>query len=407
MRTFEIVIVGAGQAGAQTAISLRQGGFQGSIAIVGEQPDLPYELPPLSKDYLAGEKSAEQLLLRPATFWSDRHVEMIVNTRIDAVSPADHHVAAEGGDLIGYGKLIWAAGGAPRRLPMVETPLANIHGIRTRADVDRLRADIEGAADVVVVGGGYIGLEAAAVMTKAGNRVVVLEALDRVLARVTSETISRFYEAEHRAAGVDVRTNCAIVEVIEKNGRALAVRTAEGEIPCDAIVVGIGILPNVAPLAAAGCEVGNGAYVDEYCRTSLEDVFAIGDCAFHHNEFAAGERVRIESVQNAVDQAKTVASFILGDPKPYHAIPWFWSNQYDLRLQTQGLNIGYDRTIVRGDPATRSFSVIYFRGREFAAIDCVCATKDFVQGKALVGKRFDDPENLADASVPLKQLAAV
>jgi 3-phenylpropionate/trans-cinnamate dioxygenase ferredoxin reductase subunit len=259
---------------------------------------------------------------------------------------------------------------------------------------------------LVVIGGGYIGLEAAAVLSKFNKHVTVLEALDRVLARVAGEPLSRFYEAEHRAHGVDVRLGVMVDCIMEKDARVTGVRLADGDVlPADMVIVGIGIIPAVEPLLAAGAEGGNGVNVDELCRTTLPDVFAIGDCAMHANDFAAGARIRLESVQNANDQATTVAKAITGNPAPYHAVPWFWSNQYDLRLQTVGLSGGYDDVVVRGDPAKRSFSVVYLKAGQVLALDCVNATKDYVQGRALVTGRLAPPrEQLADPEIPLKSL---
>ncbi len=404
-RHFDTLIVGAGQAGAQVAMSLRMGGYAGSIALIGEEPDAPYERPPLSKDYLAGDKTADRLQLRPAVFWAERHVEMLLGARVTAVDATAHTVTTEIGETFAYGQLVWAAGGAPRRLPVPGGDLAGVHVIRTRADVDALRADLETATDVAVIGGGYVGLEAAAVLRKAGKTVTVVEALDRVLARVTSETVSRFYEGEHRAHGVDVRLGASVAELLGDGGRVTAVRFGPGtpDLPAQAVIVGIGLVPHSGVLADAGAATANGVTVDDLCRTTLPDVFAIGDCASHVNAFAGGARVRVESVQNAVDQAKTVAGVILGSPKPYHAVPWFWSNQYDLRLQTVGLCTGYDATVLRGDPAARSFSVVYLKDGRVIALDCINAAKDYVQGKALVeGGIVVAPDVLADVSVLLK-----
>jgi len=260
----------------------------------------------------------------------------------------------------------------------------------------------------VVVGGGYIGLEAAAVLTKLGKHVTVLEALDRVLARVAGEPLSRFFEAEHRAHGVDLRTGVTVECIEEQDGAATGVRLADGTIlACEMVIVGIGIIPAVAPLLAAGAEGGNGVTVDDFCRTSLPDVFAVGDCAAHANRFAEGATLRLESVQNANDQANTVAKLLVGDAEPYGAVPWFWSNQYDLRLQTIGLSIGFDQVVTRGDPAMRAFSIVYLKDGSVIALDCVNATRDYVQGKALVvDRRRIDPAALADTSRPLKELAA-
>jgi 3-phenylpropionate/trans-cinnamate dioxygenase ferredoxin reductase subunit len=404
---FDVLIVGAGQAGAQAAISLRQGGFAGTIGLVGDEPEVPYERPPLSKDYLAGEKPFERMLLRPESFWADRQVTLRLGTRVQAVDATAHSVTTAAGDTIGYRQLIWATGGSPRALPVPGGDLAGVHVIRTRADVDALRGELDGAQRIAVIGGGYIGLEAAAVLTKLGKQVTILEALERVLARVAGKPVSRFYEAEHRAHGVDVRTNQRIVEFLGDNGRVKAVGFGPGvpELPCDLIIVGIGIVPSVGPLGLAGADTANGVEVDEYCRTSLPDVFAIGDCARHANSFADGERIRLESVQNAVDQAKVVAGVILGAPVAYRAVPWFWSNQYDLRLQTVGLSAGHDATIRRGDPASRSFSLIYLKGGRVVALDCINAARDYAQGRALVDVGLvADPAQLADPEVPLKSL---
>ena len=297
-------------------------------------------------------------------------------------------------------------GGTPRQLACAGNDLAGVHGVRTRADADRMLDELATTNRVVVIGGGYIGLEAAAVLSKFGKQVTVLEAMDRVLARVAGEPLSRFYEAEHRAHGVEVQLGAKVDCIVGENGRATGVRMHDGTVlPAEMVIVGIGIVPAVEPLLAAGAAGGNGVDVDEYCRTTLPDVYAIGDCAMHTNDFANGARIRLESVQNANDQAAVVAKAIAGNPVPYHAVPWFWSNQYDLRLQTVGFNLGYDETIVRGDPATRSFSVVYLRDGQVLALDCVNATKDYVQGRALVtGKLSPSRADLLNPEIPLKSL---
>ena len=401
----DVLIVGGGQAGAQAAISLRQGGYAGSIAIVGEEPDAPYERPPLSKDYLAGEREAARLLLRPVDFWAARNVELRLGLKVVAVDADAHTVTTAAGSVAGYGQLIWAAGGHPRALPLPGGDLQGVHAIRTRADVDQLRGELAAVEHVVIIGGGYIGLEAAAVLRKAGKAITVLEALDRVLARVAGVPVSRFYEAEHRAHGVDVRLGIGIEALVGRDRRVAAVRTSDGDIPAELVIVGIGIVPAVGALAAAGARTSNGVEVDALCRTSLADVFAIGDCAHHANRFANGTAVRLESVQNAIDQAKTAASVILGNPVPYDACPWFWSNQYDLKLQTIGLSMGHDETVTRGDPAGRSWSLVYLRQGQVIALDCINAARDFVAGRALVEHGLSvNPALLADPSIPLKTL---
>mgnify|MGYP003434995639 FL=1 len=408
MTQYDVLIVGAGQAGAQVAMSLRAASFEGSIALIGAEADAPYERPPLSKDYLAGEKTAERLQLRPADFWTSRNIELRLGERVTAVDAAAHSVTTDRSVTLGYRHLVWATGGPPRALPVPGGDLAGVHVIRTRADVDTLRAEAETATNIIIVGGGYIGLEAAAVLSKAGKHVTVLEAMDRVLARVAGEAVSRFYEAQHRAHGVTIVLG-AKIEKFEGEGRVTGVRTVDGVLPADLVIVGIGIVPAVAELAAAGAKVGNGVEVDNLCRTSLPDVFAIGDCAYHVNEYALGNGIRLESVQNAIDQAKTVASVITGAPKPYHAVPWFWSNQYDLKLQTVGLSGGHDAAVTRGDPASGSWSLVYLNKGRVVALDCINAARDFVQGKALVDAGVmqglvPDLELLKNSEVPLKSL---
>jgi 3-phenylpropionate/trans-cinnamate dioxygenase ferredoxin reductase subunit len=400
----DAVIVGAGHGGAQAASMLRQLGFSGSVAIIGREPELPYERPPLSKEYLAGDKTFERILIRPANFWAERNVRMMLNTEVTAVDPTAKRLTVAKGHGLEYGVLVWATGGEPRKLACSGHDLKGVHAVRTRADVLKMKDELSTTNRVVIVGGGYIGLEAAAVLTKLGKKVVLLESLDRVLARVAGPDLSHFFESEHRSRGVDLRTNIKVESIEERHGRACGVRLEGGEVvPAEMVIVGIGIIPSVQPLIDAGAEGGNGVKVDEYCRTSLRDIYAIGDCAAHANAFADGATIRLESVQNANDQAATVAKAIAGNADPYKATPWFWSNQYDLRLQTVGLSTGYDHTVVRGDPAGRSFSVVYLKSGHVAALDCVNAVKDYVQGKKLVETRaVIDSATLADATKPLK-----
>ncbi len=406
MKAFDVLIVGAGHAGAQAAIALRQQKFAGTIAVLGEEPELPYERPPLSKEYLSGEKDFQRLLIRPAAFWEERNVQMLLGQRVVLVDPQLHQVCTADGSIFQYGQLIWAAGGHARRLSCVGAELAGVHSVRSRADADRMLAEMPQVEQVVVIGGGYIGLEAAAVLSKFGKQVTVLEALDRVLARVAGEALSRFYEAEHRAHGVDVRLNSKLECLEGQGGRVTGVRLADGQVlPAQMVIAGIGIIPAVEPLLKAGAKGSNGVAVDAFGLTSLADVYAIGDCALHASAFAEGAQIRLESVQNANDMATTVAKAIVGVPEPYQAVPWFWSNQYDLRLQTVGLSLGHDQVVIRGAPASRSFSVVYLRQGQVIALDCVNAAKDYVQGRALVveGAR-PDLKQLADDSIALKTL---
>ena len=404
---FDVLIVGTGQAAAQAAISLRQEGFAGSIGMVGEEPDLPYERPPLSKDYLAGEKPAERLLLRPAAFWAERGISILPNVRIIELDAERRFATAEDGRAFAYTILIWAAGGHARRLACPGHDLAGVHVIRTRADDDALIADLAAASRIAVIGGGYVGLEAAAVLAKQGKQVTVIEAMPRLLARVAAPPVSAHYHDVHTAKGVTILLDSQ-VEALEGEGRVTGVRLANGEIlPCDLVIAGIGLVPSIGPLAEAGAAVQNGVLVDSHSRTSLPGVYAIGDCAAHPNRFAGGATIRLESVQNAVDMAKAAAAHIVqGDgAKPYDACPWFWSNQYDLKLQTVGLSMGHDETVVRGSPASGNWSLVYLRAGQVIALDCISAPRDYVQGKALVerGARIA-PALLADANIPLKMM---
>ena len=403
---YDVAIVGSGHGGAQAAIALRQLGFAGSIALVGKEVDPPYERPPLSKEYLTGEKPLERMLIRPLAFWKERGIELLPGREVVGVGPAERALDCAGGGRIGYGKLVWAAGGRPQRLRCAGGDLAGVHTIRGRPDVDSIVAELERVRCVIVVGGGYIGLEAAAAMVRRGKQVILIEARDRVLSRVAGEPLSRFYEAEHRARGVDIRLGAEVASIEGAEGRVTGVRLAGGALfPGQMVIVGIGIAAEAEPLIAAGAEAGDGVHIDAFCRTSLAEVHAIGDCAAHENRWAGGTRIRLESVQNAHDQAVTAARAIAGRPQPYDAMPWFWSNQYDLRLQTVGLSIGHDDIVVRGDPASRSFSLVYLRGGRAIALDCVNATRDYVQGRKLIQSGVAvDPALIADPERPLRDL---
>ncbi len=405
-QNYDVLIVGGGHGGAQAAIALRQAKFAGSIAIATDEHEYPYERPPLSKDYLSGEKTFDRMLIRPAAFWAEREIAVLLGKRVDAVDATACSVTTADGDTISYTQLIWATGGTPRWLQCDGANLDGVHYVRNRRDVDRILGGLDKVTEVVVIGGGYIGLEAAAILSKIGKRVTLLEMQNRVLARVAGEDLSRFYEVEHRAQGVDVRLNTEVSAIVGDD-RVTGIRLSDDTIvPAQMVIVGIGIIPSVGPLLTAGAAGGNGVDVDEYCRTSLPDIFAIGDCAAHANDFAGGTVMRLESVQNANDMASAVAKSITGEATAYHAVPWFWSNQYDLRLQTIGLSVDYDATVLRGDPLMRSFSVIYLKQGRVIALDCVNATKDYAQGRALIvaGSVFT-PDELADTSVTLKDLA--
>ena len=403
----DVVIVGTGHGGAQAAIALRQHGHEGSILMIGRDDAPPYERPPLSKEYLAGDKGFERIMIRPEKFWADKDITLRLGAAVTAIDPVRHTVTLSDGGQVTYRKLIWSGGGDPRRLPVPGAVLPGVFYVRDKADADAMMRALEsGAKRAVVIGGGYIGLEAAAVLRKLGCEVVLVEMLDRLLARVAGAELSTFYADEHRRQGVDVRLSTGVHSVLGED-KVTGVRLDSGEeVACDMVVVGIGIVPAVAPLIAAGAAGSNGVDVDFCCRTTLDDIYAIGDCAAHANDFADGAVIRLESVQNAHDMANTVAKAIMGEKEPYHALPWFWSNQYDLKLQTAGLNLGFDETVLRGDPAERKFTVIYLKAGKPIAFDCVGTMKDYVQARKLLesGVGKIDPALLADPDVALKDL---
>lgn len=404
----DIVIVGAGHAGVQCASALCQSGYAGRITLVSAETDLPYERPPLSKEYLLKEKDFERILLKPQAYWDEQPIDLRLGHRVTQISPTDKTLTCDNGVSLGYRVLVWAAGGSPRQLDIEGADLPSIFYLRDKSHADALDAASQTAQRFVIIGGGYIGLEAAASLKKRGKDVTVLEAQDRLLARVAGAEISDFFIHEHRDHGVNIALSVAI-DRIEKTANGLSVISQDGQkFEADAVLVGVGLTPTIEPLIAAGAEHGNGVNIDAQCRTSLPDIYAIGDCAANISVFAQEARIRLESVQNANDQARCVAQQIMtGENKPYHAIPWFWSNQYDIRLQTMGLSAGYDETVLRGDPDSKSFSVIYLRQGHVIALDCVNSPRDYVQGKALIYPPSAIPaQRLADTETPLKDLKA-
>lgn len=405
----DIVIVGTGHGGAQAAIALRQQGHEGSILMIGRDDAPPYERPPLSKEYLAGDKGFERIMIRPEKFWAEKAIDLKLGAAVTAIDPHAHRLTLSDGSSVTYRKLIWSGGGDPRRLPVPGAVLPEVFYVRDKSDADAMMAALaDGPKRAVVIGGGYIGLEAAAVLRKLGSEVVLVEMLPRLLARVAGEELSTFYAEEHRRQGVDVRLSTGVQAVLgEETGHVTGVRLDNGtDVACDMVVVGIGIVPAVVPLIAAGAAGSNGVDVDFCCRTTLDDIYAIGDCAAHANPYADNAMIRLESVQNAHDMANTVAKAIMGEKEPYNALPWFWSNQYDLKLQTAGLSLGFDQTVLRGDPLERKFTVVYLKNGVPIAFDCVGTMKDYVQARKLLesGAKRIDPALLADPEVALKDL---
>ena len=400
-----VVIVGGGQAGAQTALSLRQQGFTGKITIIGQEPVLPYERPPLSKDFLKGAVARERLFMRPAETYAAQNITIRLGETVTAVDRAAHLVRLGHGETVPYEKLVFATGGRVRALNVPGADLPGVHYLRTIADVEAYRDRLTAGARVVFVGGGYVGLEAAAVAAVRGCNVTVIEAMDRVLARVTAPEISKFYTQIHRGHGVDIQTGIGVTR-FSGGDRVRRVHCGDLGFDADLVVVGIGIVPNVEVAQAAGLEISDGIVVDDCTRTADPDIYAVGDCSNHPSALYGG-RQRIESVPNALGQGKACASAILGKTEPFTEVPWFWSDQYDLKLQMNGVSRDSDHMIIRGDMASRKFSACFLREGVFVACQAVNLAKDFIQSKKLIAARArPDPLLLADAAIALKDLEA-
>jgi 3-phenylpropionate/trans-cinnamate dioxygenase ferredoxin reductase subunit len=384
--------------------SLRQKRFDGKVVLVGEEAWLPYQRPPLSKKFLAGEMPAERLYFKPPDFYDAPDIEVRLETPIASVDRERRCVVTAAGERIAYDTLVLATGSRVRRIEVPGSELKGVHYLRCIDDVSRIRADLVKARNVVIIGAGYIGLEVAAVIRELGHSVCVVEMADRVMSRVVSPAVSDFYRSEHEARGIDFRLSTTL-EAFEGDSRVNAVRTSGPlSIPADLVVAGIGIVPNTELAASAGLDVDNGIVVDTHCRTTDDNIYAVGDCTSHPNSIY-GRRIRLESVHNALEQAKTAAANICGEVVEYSQVPWFWSDQYDLKLQIAGLSEGYDEVVIRGEPASRSFSCLYLRNGILIACDAINAPRDFVQSKALIAARRQiAPERLADCGVQLKDL---
>jgi 3-phenylpropionate/trans-cinnamate dioxygenase ferredoxin reductase subunit len=401
-----VIIAGAGHAAGQAVATLRQKKWPGEIVLAGEEPWLPYQRPPLSKKFLAGELPAERLYVKPPAFYEDPSITLKLETRVDGIDRAARSLLFKGGGSLGYDVLILALGARARRLPPLPgSDLAGIHYLRNVQDVQQIQQGLIEGRHLVIIGAGYIGLEVAAVASRLGLKVTVVEMQDRVMKRVVAPPVSAFYAREHREHGVELRLQTGLAGFSGQE-QVDGVILADGSVlPADLVVIGIGIVPNTEVAAAAGLEVSDGIVVDEHCRTSDERIYAVGDCTMHPNSLI-GRSVRLESVQNALEQARTAASNICGEDSRYAEIPWFWSDQYDLKLQIAGLSQGYDSAVVRGDPGKRSFSCVYLSGSRILAVDAINNPKDFLQSKKLIADRARmDLERLADASIELKGLA--
>lgn len=400
MESFDCIILGAGHAGAEAAFALRKEGFAGSILLAGEEPVLAYQRPPLSKTYLAENVTAQGLLIREAQAYAAANITTRTNARAVKIDPAARLVHFSDGTASSYGTLILATGARPRLLPYAGH--LHIHYIRTLADVDGLRAAIAPGKRALIIGGGYIGLETAAMLKKLGLKVTVLEAMERVLQRVTAPAMSEFYTRVHREEGVEIITGAAI-KSLSREGAELA----DGRmIKADVLIAGIGVIPNIELGVEAGLRVEAGAlFVDAHCRTSDPHIYAAGDCTSFMSPHYA-RLIRLESVQNANDQARTIAANIAGRPTAYNALPWFWSDQYDVMLQIAGLSQGYDEVVIRGNPQSRSFAAFYFSQGQVIAADAVNRPKEYMIAKRLIAaKASPSPALIADESVPPNKLA--
>ncbi|MEX2494705.1 MAG: FAD-dependent oxidoreductase [Woeseia sp.] len=401
----KIVIAGAGHAAGQVVATLRQKKHEGEIVLIGEEHWLPYQRPPLSKKFLAGEMPAERLFVKPPSFYEDPRITVKLDTTVEAIDCKKKTLRLSPRETVQYHKLVLALGSRVRRLPSLPgADLAGIHYLRNVRDVQAIQGDMQEGRNLVIIGAGYIGLEVAAVASGCGLNVTVVEMQDRVMKRVVAPQVSEFYQKEHRAQGVELRLKTGL-KGFSGNGRVRSVQLSDGtEIPADLVVIGIGIVPNSELAAAAGLEVENGIVVDDRCRTSDGDIYAVGDCTFHPSA-VMGCSIRLESVQNALEQARTAAANLCGEDLHYDQVPWFWSDQYDLKLQIAGVAQGYDSAIVRGARHERSFSCVYLNEGRILAVDAVNTPRDFLQAKKLIADRaVMDLGRLADSTIELKDL---
>ena len=397
------IIAGAGHAGGQTAISLRQAGYEGRIVVCGDEPVAPYQRPPLSKKYLSGELALARVFLRPEGFYAQNDIELRLGNGVRDVDPERRTVLLEDGETIAFTDLVIATGSRPRRLDVPGTDLGNIFYLRSLADADAIGNALVAGRRLVVVGGGYIGLEIASTAKGLGLEVCVIEAADRILGRVTAPEMSAYYTRAHRFRGVDIRLSTGIVS-FEGDGTVRAVNCGSDIIPADAVVIGIGIVPDVGLAASAGIRCDDGIVVDERCATSADHVYAVGDCTRHPNP-VLGRMLRLESVQNALEQARTAAANIAGTPATYEQVPWFWSDQFDLKLQMVGMSQGYDTIVQRGSMDADDFAMFYLKEDVLIAVDAVNRPREFMACRKLVPQRPSiDPKKLADESIPMQEM---
>ncbi|WP_298963712.1 FAD-dependent oxidoreductase [uncultured Roseibium sp.] len=385
----QIVIIGAGQAGAQVAQSLRQGGFEGPLRLIGDEPHPPYQRPPLSKKFLAGEIGAEGLWLRPPAFFETNKIDHIPNTKVVAIDRTGKRLTLENGDTLPYGKLVLATGTNARKLTLDGADKKGVVTLRSITDVDDIRDRMSTSKHIAIIGAGYIGLEVAAVAKSLGKSVSVIEAQDRPMKRVVSQAVSDYFTALHRARGIDLKLNTGVAE-LEGDDAVTGLKLSSGEVvPAELVLVAVGAEPNDGLAEQAGLETDNGILVDGTGQTSDPDIFAVGDCTrFYSNRYQRS--VRMESVQNAIDQAKAAAQALLGHEVDYDPLPWFWSDQYDIKLQIAGLSDGYDDTVLTGSPESNKFYVAYLKEGQLIAVDSINSPRSHMMARRVIGDVWRD-----------------
>jgi len=399
------IIIGASHAACQLAFSLRQEGWKDDIHIIGDEEYLPYQRPPLSKAYILNEISEDQLLIRPEKLYEKHNIKITLGERVNQIDRKNKTVKLSNQKVLSYDKLAICTGSRVRKAKLAGSDLQGVYYLRNIADVNNIKSRAIAGNKAVIIGGGYIGLETAASLRKNGLEVTVLEMAPRVLERVTAPEVSDFYTRVHTEEGVTIKTQVTVSEIKGESGEATAVVCADGSTyPADLVVIGIGIIPNIELAEEIGLEINNGISVDEFAQTSDENIVAAGDCTNHPNTTYG--KLRLESVPNAMEQAKTAAATLCGKQKPYNALPWFWSDQFDLKLQIAGLNRGYDEVVIRGDQKTgRNFAAFYLKNSKLLAADCINRPQEFMISKRLIMQdKTIDAENLKDENFNLKGL---
>lgn len=404
-----VVIVGAGHGGCSLASALRASGYDGEINLISDEADYPYHRPPLSKAFMSGDGSAQseqKLLLEPESFYVEQRIDLRRNTRVRAINAAADSVILSSGDILRYDHLVLATGARARTLPICGSELLGIEVLRSLKDARRIRRSLEHSQSMVVVGGGFIGLELAATARQLGKQVTVLESAARIMERAVAPAVSEFVTRRHRDKGIVIELNVCVSAFAGRDGRVSAVQGEAGEWAADLVIVGAGAIPNCELAEAAGIACDNGIVVDGQLRSSVANIFAIGDCAAYENAFAGNRRLRLESIQNANDQARVVAQVLTGNAEAhYHAVPWFWSDQGEIKLQMVGLPLGSNACVVRGDPEQGRFSVFRYRDDTLVAVESINQPLEHIQSRKLIANGVSpDKALLADPAVELKSL---